>query len=307
MYADKNSVYRSNLLEPFSLLFISNSLISFVLISPGGYNMVSGKTLYYNSLKNENNKVNTSVTLANGKHATKTVLLPRTSIHISGQAPVHSRSQEKLTLDTLPAKNKNTISADISGNKINGDLKSSLKSSESNITMQNETDISEENITSTHSYKNGVNNKIVRKGSITSECSSSYSNTNNSLNMDTPKHLQRFSCALRKSFALDECNSEISFLSETTRNSTPISGSPNLRTNSLRFKKENTLRSFPLQEVSVKSNPDLRKSLIVIPPDHIQKRGSPQSSDTAHILTIRNSQYETVPLGLSQDIPDVFL
>ena len=166
----------------------------------------------------------------------------------------------------------------------------------------------ENNKNSTVNHNNSLNNNLVRKGSITSECSSSYSNTQNSIDMDTPKHLQRFSCALRKSFALDECNSEISFLSETTRNSTPLNGSPNLRTNSLRFKKENATSSSPSKDISIKSNPDLRKSLVLLPPEHFKNcEPSKQNEQAAHIVTIRNSQYETVPIGLSQDIPDVFL
>ena len=197
------------------------------------------------------------------------------------------------------------MSANLAHTKTNGDVKQTIKSSVSNLTIHK--DKTEKTITSVVNHKNALNNNIVRKGSITSECSSSYSNTQNSIDMETPKHLQRFSCALRKSFVLDECNSEISFLSETTRNSTPLNGSPNLRTNSLRFKKENIISSLPSKDVSVKSNPDLRKSLVLLPPEHFKNCGTPKESDTAHIVTIRNSHYETVPIGLSQDIPDVFL
>ena len=32
-----------------------------------------------------------------------------------------------------------------------------------------------------------------------------------------------------------------------------------------------------------------------------------QDRDKAHIITLGNSKFETVPFGLSQDIPDVFL
>ena len=32
-----------------------------------------------------------------------------------------------------------------------------------------------------------------------------------------------------------------------------------------------------------------------------------QERDKAHIITLGNSKFETVPFGLSQDIPDVFL
>ena len=143
---------------------------------------------------------------------------------------------------------------------------------------------------------------------MTSECSSSYSNTQNSVEMDTPKHLQRFSCALRKSFALDECNSEISFLSETTRNSTPLSCSPNLRTNSLRFEKKNGTSSITSKDTSIKSNPDLTKSAVLLPPEPFKNcENSEEREGGAHIVTIRNSEYETMPIGLSQDIPDVFL
>ena len=225
--------------------------------------MVSGKTLYYNSLKNENNKIDTSVTLANGSHATKTVLLPRTSTNVSSDVPVHMKGQDALNGDT---NNKEKLSQ----SKINGDIKKKLKSSISNLTIEKEN--LENNKNSTVNHDNSLNNNLVRKGSITSECSSSYSNTQNSIDMDTPKHLQRFSCALRKSFALDECNSEISFLSETTRNSTPLNGSPNLRTNSLRFKKENATSSSPSKDISIKSNPDLRKSLVLLPPEHFKNR-----------------------------------
>ena len=99
--------------------------------------------------------------------------------------------------------------------------------------------------------------------------------------------------AFRKSFHLDECNSEISFLSETTRNSTPLNGSPNLRSNSLRLKKE--LRGSRLAEENSRgSNPELRETLSC-------------KKENAHIVTLGNSKFETVPFGLSQDIPDVFL
>ena len=67
------------------------------------------------------------------------------------------------------------------------------------------------------------------------------------------------------------------------------------------------ISSLPSKDVSVKSNPDLRKSLVLLPPEHFKNCGTPKESDTAHIVTIRNSHYETVPIGLSQDIPDVFL
>ena len=107
----------------------------------------------------------------------------------------------------------------------------------------------------------------------------------------------------RKSFHTEECNSEISFLSETTRNSTPLNGSPNLRTNSLRVRKENKSSSSPLtQEASVKSNPDLTKPLSFETHEDMK-----DLSDNVHILTLQNEKYETVPFGLSQDIPDVFL
>ena len=96
---------------------------------------------------------------------------------------------------------------------------------------------------------------------------------------------------------MDECNSEISFLSETTRNSTPLNGSPNLRTNSLRLKKEEkTSISQLVEEISRKSNPELRKSI-----------SFKDDNEKAHIITLGNSKYETIPLSLSQDIPDVFL
>ena len=110
-------------------------------------------------------------------------------------------------------------------------------------------------------------------------------------------------CNLRKSFHPEECNSEISFLSETTRNSTPLNGSPNLRTNSLRLRKEDKARASPLtQEASVKSNPDLTKALSFETSEDIK-----ELSDNVHILTLQNEKFETVPFGLSQDIPDVFL
>lgn len=100
----------------------------------------------------------------------------------------------------------------------------------------------------------------------------------------------------RKSFHLEECNSEISFLSETTRNSTPLNGSPNLRSNSLRLRKESdrTNCSRVAEEASTSSNPELRKTLSC-------------TQDKAHIVTLGTSKFETVPFGLSQDIPDVFL
>ena len=96
----------------------------------------------------------------------------------------------------------------------------------------------------------------------------------------------------RKSFHLEECNSEVSFLSETPLNSTPL---PQLRANSLILKKDKEVELTASDDcLSRKSNPELGKSL-----NH--------NSPTAHILTLGNSKYETVPLGLSQDIPDVFL
>jgi len=260
----------------------------------GGYNMVSGKTQYYNSLKNENNKVDTTVTLSNGS-ATKTTLLPRTSINIAIDVPVHSQSQNISNGDNSEHENKNII---------NGDSKTNIVTTNNGSKIKTEKDVHEKE----NNHKNMLNNNYTRKGSVTSECSSSYSNTQNSVEMDTPKHLQRFSCALRKSFALDECNSEISFLSETTRNSTPLNSSPNLRTNSLRFKKENGTSSCPSKDVSVKSNPDLTRSTVLVPPEPFKNcDDSEESEGGAHIVTIRNSEYETVPIGLSQDIPDVFL
>ena len=169
--------------------------------------MVSGKTLYYNSLKNENNKVDTSVTLANGSHTTKTALLPRTSINISGEAQVHSKSQTILTGDIKNEENTST-SANLSHTKTNGDIKQTIKSSVSNLTILK--DNTEKTNTYVVNHKNTLNNNIVRKGSIASECSSSYSNTQNSIDMETPKHLQRFSCAFRKVLFLLN-------VSETTR------------------------------------------------------------------------------------------
>ena len=256
--------------------------------------MVSGKTQYYNSLKNENNKVDTTVTLSNGS-APKTTLLPRTSVNNLTDVPVHSQSQNISTSDNKSehALTKNNVNGDTKTNDVTADLV--LNSAKDEHKKEN-------------NHKNTQNNNYRRKGSVTSECSSSYSNTQNSVEMDTPKHIQRFSCALRKSFALDECNSEISFLSETTRNSTPLNGSPNLRTNSLRYKKENGTSSFPTKDVSVKSNPDLTRSTVLVPPEPFKNYDdSEEHEGGVHIVTIRNSEYETVPIGLSQDIPDVFL
>jgi hypothetical protein len=96
----------------------------------------------------------------------------------------------------------------------------------------------------------------------------------NSIDMEKSKHLYRFSCGLRRKKILDECNSEISFLSETTRSSTPLNGSTNLRTNSLRFKKENLKGSLPSKDLKKKSKSDLRKSL-----EHFKNYGTPKECD----------------------------
>ena len=117
------------------------------------------------------------------------------------------------------------------------------------------------------------------------------------------RNISKLFCNLRKSFHPEECNSEISFLSETTRNSTPLNGSPNLRTNSLRLRKEDKAQASPLtQEPSVKSNPDLTKAS-----SFETEEDRRELSDNVHILTLQNEKFETVPFGLSQDIPDVFL
>ena len=110
-------------------------------------------------------------------------------------------------------------------------------------------------------------------------------------------------CHLRRSCQPEECNSEISFLSETTRNSTPLNGSPNLRSNSLRLRKEDKCEASPLtREVSVKSNPDLTK------PSSLETEEDEEDlTDNVHIMTLQNEKYETGLFGLSQDIPDVFL
>ena len=110
-------------------------------------------------------------------------------------------------------------------------------------------------------------------------------------------HLRRTRCQP------EECNSELSFLSETTRNSTPLNGSPNLRSNSLRLRKEDKCEASPLtREVSVKSNPDLTK------PSRLETEEDEEDlTDNVHIMTLQNEKYETGLFGLSQDIPDVFL
>ena len=52
----------------------------------------------------------------------------------------------------------------------------------------------------------------------------------------------------------------------------------------------------------MKSNPDLTKPLSFETHEDMK-----DLSDNVHILTLQNEKYETVPFGLSQDIPDVFL
>ena len=267
--------------------------------------MVSGKTLYYNSLKKENNKADTSVNLVNGSHTTKTALLPRSSLNLSH----HNETSVHLTKECSKeeiAKGVNNKSAQEEGQtsfstKLNGDLNKIVKSISNLAAVQNDL------TNNANEEKLEEGNGPKRKGSVSSECSSIYSNNQNSLDIETPKQLKRLSCALRKSLQLEECNSEISFLSsETTRNSTPLNGSPNFRTNSLRFRKEALAdRKLPIKDISMKSNPDVRKSILLLPTD--KRSPSAQSSDSAHIVTIRKSEYETVPIGLSQDIPDVFL
>ena len=255
--------------------------------------MVSGKTLYYNSLKQETNQANSAVSIANGSHSAKTIaLLPRNSVNLNNDVPVNTNSIEStIEKDKI----KDPSAEKIGKFKVNGGINSSMECHETTESKKTVDDIK---------TSNGDQKESSRRGSVTSECSSSYSNIQNSVDLDTPKQLQRFSCAPTKSFALEECKSEISFLSETTRNSTPLNGSPNLRTNSLRFRKE---KSLHLQEVSIKSSPDLRKSLLLLPTNQSKNCESSNSSDRAHIVTIQNSRYETVPIGLSQDIPDVFL
>merc|ERR1711997_1389224 len=115
--------------------------------------------------------------------------------------------------------------------------------------------------------------------------------------LETPTQ-KRLSGSLRRTRCQpEECNSELSFLSETTRNSTPLNGSPNLRSNSLRLRKEDKCEASPLtREVSVKSNPDLTK------PSSLETEED--LSDNVHIMTLQNEKYETGLFGLSQDIPD---
>lgn len=111
----------------------------------------------------------------------------------------------------------------------------------------------------------------------------------------------------RKSFHLDECNSEISFLSETpgTRRSTPLTSltstpqtAARTRTHSLRLERgrEREVRTAAAAADTPGTAGELRKTLSL-----------KQERDKAHIITLGNSKFETVPFGLSQDIPDVFL
>ena len=55
-------------------------------------------------------------------------------------------------------------------------------------------------------------------------------------------------------------------------------------------------QSILLKDISRKLNPELRKSI-----------SFKDDNEKAHIITLGNSKYETIPLSLSQDIPDVFL
>ena len=108
--------------------------------------------------------------------------------------------------------------------------------------------------------------------------------------------MEIFVMNFRKSYHLDtECNnSELSFLSETTRNSTPLNGSPapNLRTNSLRVRKENQPSKSGLglaEEDTRKSNPELGQSMM---------GGFKEAQQTAHILTLGRDEIGIPPFLL---------
>lgn len=135
------------------------------------------------------------------------------------------------------------------------------------------------------------------------------------VSLATPR-LTKFSRSLRQKIGgLEECNSELSFLSETSQQSTPHHRPPNQvptkatpdRANSVGRGREGGKQDLLSANSGSKPNGELFSSSDWTETARVMMGVGATEAGTAQIVTIRNAQYETLPIGLSQDIPDVFL